>query len=253
MRKFLLMSSALTVGSLLSGAAEAACIQTPSCSSLGYSSTTACEGGLKCPFGEAWNCTGPNNTNKINSINTSITNIINRITNLENGSGSGSGSGTSSLCDSCDVGDFICGSHCYAASIVENDSGLQQSCSYVVSNKSNGKCTAVSTDNGPTQEVTLSEFYRSEAQANEYIRGISYLCAVTNNPSFVGKFKVPVSYHFAVNSSGRYSKLIIDIKGGSMRCKTYSNYYSEDVNCSDIKECFSQVDITFTIPTIKNF
>ena len=42
--------------SLLSGTTEAACIQTPSCSSLGYTSTTACEGGLKCPWGNAWFC-----------------------------------------------------------------------------------------------------------------------------------------------------------------------------------------------------
>ena len=53
MRKFLLYSSALA---LLSGTAEAGCIQTPSCSSLGYSSTIACEGGLKCPWGNAWFC-----------------------------------------------------------------------------------------------------------------------------------------------------------------------------------------------------
>ena len=55
MRKILLMSSAFAVLGL-SGTAEAACIQTPSCSSLGYSSTTACEGGLKCPWGNAWFC-----------------------------------------------------------------------------------------------------------------------------------------------------------------------------------------------------
>ena len=60
MRKILLMSSALAVLGL-NGTAEAACIQTPSCSSLGYSSTTACEGGLKCPFGEAWFCNIINN------------------------------------------------------------------------------------------------------------------------------------------------------------------------------------------------
>ena len=53
MRKILLYSSAWA---LLSGTANAACIQTPSCSSLGYSSTTACEGGLKCPWGNAWFC-----------------------------------------------------------------------------------------------------------------------------------------------------------------------------------------------------
>ena len=32
------------------------CVPTPTCSSLGYTSSTACNGGLKCPFGEAWYC-----------------------------------------------------------------------------------------------------------------------------------------------------------------------------------------------------
>ena len=54
MRKILLMSSALA---LSSGVAEAACIQTPTCGAMGYDSTVACEGGIKCPFGNAWNCT----------------------------------------------------------------------------------------------------------------------------------------------------------------------------------------------------
>ena len=49
MKQYLLLTSALMVG--LSGVAEAACIQTPSCSSLGYSSSSSCSGGTKCPFG----------------------------------------------------------------------------------------------------------------------------------------------------------------------------------------------------------
>ena len=32
------------------------CVPTPTCSSLGYTSSTACDGGIKCPFGEYWNC-----------------------------------------------------------------------------------------------------------------------------------------------------------------------------------------------------
>ena len=79
MRKFLLYSSALMVSGLLSGAAEAACIQTPSCSSLGYTSTTACEGGLKCPWGNYWNCT---NSNKITELTNKITNLETQITEL---------------------------------------------------------------------------------------------------------------------------------------------------------------------------
>ena len=53
MKQYLLLTSALVV---LSGTAEAACIQTPSCSSLGYDSNSACENGLKCPWGNAWYC-----------------------------------------------------------------------------------------------------------------------------------------------------------------------------------------------------
>ena len=77
MRKFILYSSTFM---LLNGVAEAACIQTPSCSSLGYESTSSCSGGIKCPFGNAWNCTL---INKINSINTQITNLTTKITTLE--------------------------------------------------------------------------------------------------------------------------------------------------------------------------
>ena len=55
MRKFLLYSSALMVFGF-SDTVLAACIQTPNCTSLGYTSATACEGGLKCPWGNAWFC-----------------------------------------------------------------------------------------------------------------------------------------------------------------------------------------------------
>ena len=68
MRKFLLYSSALVAGGLLNGVAEAACIQTPTCSSLGYTSSSSCEGGIKCPFGNAWNCTAPNKITELEKI-----------------------------------------------------------------------------------------------------------------------------------------------------------------------------------------
>ena len=55
MKQYLLLTSALAVLGL-SGTTEAACIQTPNCTTLGYTSTTACEGGLKCPWGNAWFC-----------------------------------------------------------------------------------------------------------------------------------------------------------------------------------------------------
>ena len=40
--------------------ANAACIATPSCTSMGYTETSSCDGGLKCPFGSYWYC--PNNS-----------------------------------------------------------------------------------------------------------------------------------------------------------------------------------------------
>ena len=73
MRKILLMSSALVA---ISGVAEAACIQTPTCGAMGYDSTIACEGGIKCPFGNAWNCTAADKftelTDKITELETTI-------------------------------------------------------------------------------------------------------------------------------------------------------------------------------------
>ncbi len=52
------------------------CVPTPTCSSLGYTSSTACDGGLKCPFGEAWNCS-------INDIKTEITELEKTIETIE--------------------------------------------------------------------------------------------------------------------------------------------------------------------------
>ena len=70
MRKILLVSVGVMV--ISTGTAYAACIPTPSCSSLGYESSSSCEGGIKCPFGNAWNCTL---ADKINEITTEITEI----------------------------------------------------------------------------------------------------------------------------------------------------------------------------------
>ena len=67
MKKILLASAGVMV--ISAGTGYAACIPTPSCSSLGYESSSSCEGGIKCPFGNAWNCT--------------LTDIKNKITELE--------------------------------------------------------------------------------------------------------------------------------------------------------------------------
>ena len=83
MRKFLLYSSALVVLGLSGGVAEAACIQTPTCSSLGYTSTSSCTGGTKCPFGEAWNCTASDLNDKITEQTNKITELETQITELK--------------------------------------------------------------------------------------------------------------------------------------------------------------------------
>ena len=69
MRKILLASAGIIIST---GTGYAACIPTPSCASLGYESSSSCEGGIKCPFGNAWNCTL---ADKINEITTEITEI----------------------------------------------------------------------------------------------------------------------------------------------------------------------------------
>ena len=81
MKKYLFLTSALVV---LSGTAEAACIQTPSCSSLGYESTSSCSGGLKCPFGNAWNCTASDLSTQITELTNKITEQTNKITEITN-------------------------------------------------------------------------------------------------------------------------------------------------------------------------
>ena len=73
MRKILLASAGVMVMSV--GTGYAACIPTPSCSSLGYESSSSCEGGIKCPFGNAWNCTLTDIKNKVTEITTEITEI----------------------------------------------------------------------------------------------------------------------------------------------------------------------------------
>ena len=78
MRKILLASAGVMVMS--AGTVYAACIPTPSCASLGYESSSSCEGGIKCPFGNAWNCTV---INKVNEITNKITEIENKITTIE--------------------------------------------------------------------------------------------------------------------------------------------------------------------------
>ena len=97
MRKFLLYSSALVAGGLLNGLAEAACIQTPTCSSLGYTSTSSCTGGTKCPFGNYWNCTASDLNDKITEQTNKITELETQITELKK----------EMVMSNCQVGDIL--------------------------------------------------------------------------------------------------------------------------------------------------
>ena len=81
MKKILLASAGVMVMS--AGSVYAACIPTPSCASLGYESSSSCEGGIKCPFGNAWNCTLTDIKNKVTEITNKVTEIENKITTME--------------------------------------------------------------------------------------------------------------------------------------------------------------------------
>ena len=91
MKKFLLLSS--TAAMLIwSNYVNAACVSTPSCTTLGYDSKTPCSnGGIKCPFGEAWNC-------KISELKDKITECEKEIEELEE---------QNSAIGGCGVGDYL--------------------------------------------------------------------------------------------------------------------------------------------------
>ena len=56
MRKLILMTSAAIIVPLSCFAEDITCTATPNCADLGYTSTTSCNNGVKCPWGEAWFC-----------------------------------------------------------------------------------------------------------------------------------------------------------------------------------------------------
>ena len=67
------------------------CVPTPTCSSLGYTSTTACDGGLKCPFGEAWYCPSGGSQD--------MTELCSLMGYTQTCTGSGYSGGTGQTCD----------------------------------------------------------------------------------------------------------------------------------------------------------
>ena len=164
MRKILLYTSALMVSGLLSGVAEAACIQTPTCSSLGYSSGSSCTGGVKCPFGNAWNC---DSVNKITELTNKITELETKVTMVENNSTAGP------RCADCKVGDYVCAGQCFSpekayyhdatsSSIpyIEGERWLNNLCTGFVIEKSNGECRQIPTIYAyePVKTISVDEF-----------------------------------------------------------------------------------------------
>ncbi|MDO5386435.1 MAG: hypothetical protein Q4F75_04095 [Pseudomonadota bacterium] len=61
MRRIFLMSSVLFVAPFVfgeMGEVSAQCVATTDCASLGYTEASCPNGGIKCPFGNSWNCKG---------------------------------------------------------------------------------------------------------------------------------------------------------------------------------------------------
>ena len=102
MKKILLASAGVMVMS--AGEGYAACIPTPSCASLGYESSSSCEGGIKCPFGNAWNCTVINKVNEITNKVTELEKVI------EEGGGGGKGDTSNCKIGSIFYSDWTCSS-----------------------------------------------------------------------------------------------------------------------------------------------
>ena len=72
---------------------NAACIATPSCTAMGYTSSSSCTNGIKCPFGEYWNCANSD--------------LSNKITELEEKINSGAGTDPSDKTYDCKIGDIF--------------------------------------------------------------------------------------------------------------------------------------------------
>ena len=79
MKKLLYTTTAFVLcGSIVQ--ANAACIATPSCTAMGYTSSSSCTNGIKCPFGNYWNC---DLSNKITELTNKITEIEQKVEDLE--------------------------------------------------------------------------------------------------------------------------------------------------------------------------
>ena len=68
MNKLMFLSVSLLALTLSRQSYAQTCSAPPSCETLGYTNTTACDGGLKCPFENKWNCTASNLVGQIEEL-----------------------------------------------------------------------------------------------------------------------------------------------------------------------------------------
>ena len=84
MKKVLLFTTALTISFIQHNSlAQSACISTPTCSELGYTESSCPNGGLKCPFGNTWNCEISNYKDKITELEKELENLEQSSNGLE--------------------------------------------------------------------------------------------------------------------------------------------------------------------------
>ena len=69
------------------------CVPTPDCQTLGYTSSSYCSGGLKCPFGNYWNCDAVNC-----ELSGKVTELTEKIVELEEKIAAQGQAGSNSFC-----------------------------------------------------------------------------------------------------------------------------------------------------------
>lgn len=85
MKKVLLFTTALSLSFIQhTSLAQSACVSTPSCAELGYNASSCPNGGLKCPFGNTWNCEITNYKDKITELEKELEDLEQNINELAN-------------------------------------------------------------------------------------------------------------------------------------------------------------------------
>ena len=174
------------------------------------------------------------------------------------GADSGSGSGSSSLCESCRVGDFICGGKCYASSIVLTEKGgLASDCTYYVSQKENGVCTRITTGYGPAKTLTAQEWTKDadfgRIGYSSYYRLLNRLCSANDwDDSVIKNMFVPVSI-VSQGFRGSSFSYQLSVTQGCYPTDIENGSYSVACNVNDLKTCFGNTSMSFRVPVESTF